>query len=37
MEFIEYLPGALAAGWMLVRIVILVRNGGAPAADERRI
>jgi hypothetical protein len=37
MEFIEYLPGALAAGWMLVRIVLLVRNGPAPAADEHSI
>lgn len=37
MEFIEYLPGALAAGWMLVRLVILVRNGGAPAAGEQSV
>lgn len=35
MEFVEYLPGALAAGWMLVRLAILVRNGNAPAADEQ--
>jgi hypothetical protein len=37
MEVFEYLPGALAAGWMLVRIVILVRNGPAPARDEQSI
>ncbi len=24
MELIEYLPGALAAGWMLLRIAILL-------------
>ena len=34
MEFVEYLPGALAAGWMLVRLTILVRNGNPPATDE---
>lgn len=37
MEYLEYLPGALAAGWMLVRIVLLVRNGPAPVADNHSI
>jgi hypothetical protein len=35
MEFVEYLPGALAAGWMVVRLAILVRNGQSPVADEQ--
>jgi hypothetical protein len=30
MEFIEYVPGGLAAAWMAVRMVILFRNGPAP-------
>jgi hypothetical protein len=29
MEFIEYVPGALAAAWMVVRMVILFRSGPA--------
>ena len=33
MELVEYMPGALAAGWMVFRIVILVRNG-QPAIAE---
>jgi len=37
MEVFEYLPGALAAGWMLVRIVIQVRNGTPPAADKQSV
>lgn len=37
MEYVEYLPGALAAGWMLVRIAILVKPGNPPAADEQGI
>jgi hypothetical protein len=32
MEFVEYMPGALAAGWMVVKMVMLLRNG--PAAAE---
>jgi hypothetical protein len=31
MEFIEYVPGGLAAAWMMVRMVILLRDG--PAAE----
>ncbi len=27
MEFVEYMPGALAAGWMVVKMVLLLRNG----------
>lgn len=27
MELFEYVPGALAAGWMVVRLAILVKNG----------
>lgn len=37
MDFIEYLPGALAAGWMLVRLTILVRNGNPPPTDEPNV
>lgn len=29
MEFIEYVPGALAAAWMVFRMVILFRHGPA--------
>jgi hypothetical protein len=35
MEFIEYVPGAMAAAWMAFRIVILIRTG-SPAPAERR-
>jgi hypothetical protein len=31
MEFIEYVPGGLAAAWMVFRMAILLRNG--PEAD----
>jgi hypothetical protein len=37
MEYVEFLPGALAAGWMLVRIAILVRNGNPPQTDENQV
>ncbi len=37
MEYVEYLPGALAAGWMLVRIAILVRNGNPTPNDESKV
>lgn len=29
MEVIEYLPGALAAGWMAFRLVAVLRHGRA--------
>ena len=32
MELFEYVPGALAAGWMVVRIAIAIKNG--PQAQE---
>ena len=34
MELVEYMPGALAAGWMAYRIVVLLRNGPAAIADD---
>jgi hypothetical protein len=37
MEVFEFLPGALAAGWMLVRIVIQVRNGTPADPDKQNI
>ena len=30
MEFVEYVPGGLAAAWMVFRMVILFRAGPAP-------
>jgi hypothetical protein len=33
MELVEYMPGALAAGWMAFRLAILLRNG-QPAATK---
>jgi hypothetical protein len=35
MEVVEYLPGALAAGWMVVKMVTLFRNGPAPEVKEQ--
>ena len=36
MEFVEYVPGAMAAGWMVFRIVILLRHGQAQIADDKQ-
>ncbi len=30
MEFIEYIPGGLAAAWMVFRMFILLRDGPVP-------
>lgn len=35
MELFEFIPGALAAGWMVVRIAILLKNGRDTARDNR--
>lgn len=37
MEFVEYLPGALAAGWMALKMVGLLRNGPTNDKDEQTI
>lgn len=34
MELVEYMPGALAAGWMAFKMVLLLRNGPVAEADE---
>jgi hypothetical protein len=34
MELFEYMPGALAAGWMVVRIAILLKNGPQPVQED---
>jgi hypothetical protein len=34
MEFVEYMPGALAAGWMALKLVFLLRDGPAVDAGE---
>ena len=34
MELFEYLPGALAAGWMVVRIALAIKNGPQPRQDS---
>jgi hypothetical protein len=35
MEFVEYLPGALAAGWMAFKIAVVLRNGPATATEDQ--
>lgn len=34
MEFVEYMPGALAAGWMAFKLVVLLRDGPVVDAGE---
>ncbi len=34
MEIIEYVPGALAAGWMVMKIALILRHGPEPVQDE---
>ena len=34
MEFVEYMPGALAAGWMAFKLVALLRYGPEAPADD---
>ena len=34
MEFVEYMPGALAAGWMAFKIVVLLRHGPQEHTEE---
>ncbi len=34
MELIEYVPGALAAGWMVVRLAVAVKNGPQAAHED---
>ncbi len=37
MELVEYMPGALAAGWMAFKMVVLLRNGPVVhEADEQQ-
>ena len=35
MELVEYMPGALAAGWMVFKMVVLLRNGPQVEAEEQ--
>lgn len=35
MEFVEYMPGALAAGWMAFRIALVLRKGPTADAGEQ--
>jgi hypothetical protein len=35
MELFEYVPGALAAGWMVVRLAILIKNGPQAMQEDR--
>ena len=37
MEMFEYVPGGLAAAWMVFRMVILVRNGAEVEAPAQRL
>ena len=37
MEMFEYVPGGLAAAWMVFRMVILVRNGAQAEAPAQRL
>jgi hypothetical protein len=37
MEFVEYMPGALAAGWMAFKLVVLLRDGPAVDAVESSV
>ncbi len=34
MELIEYVPGALAAGWMAIRIAIFFVTGANPGSEQ---
>lgn len=34
MELFEYLPGALAAGWMVIRIALFFVTGANPHSDQ---
>ena len=34
MEVFEYVPGALATGWMVVRIALAIKNGSQPSQDS---
>jgi hypothetical protein len=35
MELVEYMPGALAAGWMVFKMVVLLRNGPDMHTDDQ--
>jgi hypothetical protein len=35
VEIVEYMPGALAAGWMAFRIAFLLRRGPTAPANEQ--
>jgi hypothetical protein len=35
MELVAYMPGALAAGWMVFKLVGLIRNGPQKHTDEQ--
>lgn len=34
MELIEYVPGALAAGWMVVRLAVAIKNGPQAVRED---
>ncbi len=35
MEILEYVPGALAAGWMVVRIGMFFVTGANPDSEQQ--
>lgn len=37
MEFVEYVPGALATGWMMFKMVSLLRNGPTGETDDQTV
>jgi hypothetical protein len=37
VEILEYVPGALATGWMVVKMAMILRHGSQPAQDDSAI